>query len=669
MLGREIVDASRVTTFADEGGRVDQEVVLAARGLTRHQVIEAVDVTVHRGEVVGLAGLLGSGRSSTAKAIYGAQPLDAGTVSMEGREIARGSTRAAIAAGIALIPEDRKAEGVVPDLVRAGQHHADHPAATCRSAACSSAPMSGASRKSSSSGCASRPLDRTRSSPSCRAATSRRCSWRACSPSAPALLILDDPTRGIDVGAKAEIQALVSDLAGQGIGGHPHQLRPRGGRRGLGPPRRAARRRGHRRADRSGRQRGQGRGPAGRAPPPRIRWQRDRWGDGQRCRRSTRTTGSIDWQHWLQDYGVYLGVIALIVSMPPRTPTFLSYPSLRLQLIQVVPVAIVALGLALVIGTRGIDISLGSVMAVAAATMAAFLWMGPIPAIVVALIAGSVLGLVNGTLVAHVGIQPIVATLGMLVAGRGIALVIAEGRLTEIFDPFLGSLGSGSVPVPYVETIEPLPGSPRACRSCSSSRSSSPSSSPSSSAGRPSGATSWPPVATRPLPDSRACRSSARWWRSTSSLPSLAAIAGRHRRRPARGGGSSFLGNLIELSAISAVVVGGTPFSGGKVRILGTLAGRAASCSSSKPRSSATTCPTRWRGWSRRSSSSGRLHPARARGLMGDATLDAQGPSLPAEAPLPASPPPTGRAIRRDASRQDRRRPSSQAPRSSSSSS
>jgi ribose/xylose/arabinose/galactoside ABC-type transport system permease subunit len=163
---------------------------------------------------------------------------------------------------------------------------------------------------------------------------------------------------------------------------------------------------------------------------------------------------NIEWQKLLANYGVYVGVIALVVFNTAQNPNFLSYFNIRLQLIQVVPVAIVALGLALVIGTRGIDISLGSVMAVSAATLAAFLFLGPIPAIIAALIAGSLLGLVNGTLVAHVGIQPIVATLGMLVAGRGIALVIAEGRLTEIFDSFLGSLGAGGLPIPYVENIE-----------------------------------------------------------------------------------------------------------------------------------------------------------------------------------------------------------------------
>src|SRR5688572_25999202 len=169
-----------------------------------------------------------------------------------------------------------------------------------------------------------------------------------------------------------------------------------------------------------------------------------------------RTGRDIDWQRFLQDYGVYIGVIALVVINTAQNPNFLTYLNIRLQLVQVVPVAIVSLGLALVIGTRGIDISLGSVMAVSAATVAAFLYLGPIPAMIAGLAAGAILGAVNGTLIARVGIQPIVATLGMLVAGRGIALLIAEGRLTEIFDPVLASLGSGAIPLPFVDGVDLL---------------------------------------------------------------------------------------------------------------------------------------------------------------------------------------------------------------------
>jgi ribose transport system permease protein len=274
-----------------------------------------------------------------------------------------------------------------------------------------------------------------------------------------------------------------------------------------------------------------------------------------------------------QDYGVYIGVAALILFNTAQNPNFLAYVNIRLQLVQVVPVAIVALGLALVIGTRGIDISLGSVMAVAAATLAAFLHLGPIPAIAAALLAGALLGVVNGTLVAHVGIQPIVATLGVLVAGRGIALVIAEGKLTEIFDPLLGSLGSGTLPMPFLEGVDVVrpfaSGVPfvllitivLAIAIAITVRR--------TTFGRHVLATGGNPTAARlsGVPVKRTLVSVY----VVSAL--LAATAGVLQTARTAAADPSFLGNLIELSAISAVVVGGTPFSGGRVRILGTLAG------------------------------------------------------------------------------------------------
>lgn len=288
---------------------------------------------------------------------------------------------------------------------------------------------------------------------------------------------------------------------------------------------------------------------------------------------AARLRRSIDWTRVFQDYGVYIGVAALILFNTAQNPNFLAYVNIRLQLVQVVPVAIVALGLALVIGTRGIDISLGSIMAVAAATLAAFLHLGPIPAILAALTAGAVLGLVNGTLVAHVGIQPIVATLGVLVAGRGIALVIAEGRLTEIFDPFMGSLGSGTLAMPFlgdIELVRPYAsGIPfvllitvvLAVTVAFVVRR--------TTFGRHILATGGNPTAAR-LSGVPVKRTLVAVY-VVSAL--LAATAGVIQTARTAAADPSFLGNLIELSAISAVVVGGTPFSGGRVRILGTLAG------------------------------------------------------------------------------------------------
>ena len=216
MLGREMVDASRVTSFGGEAARADREVVLAADGLSRRHVIDDVDVTVHVGEVVGLAGLLGSGRSSTAKAIFGAEALDSGTVSMEGLPVRPGSTRAAIAAGIALIPEDRKAEGVVPTLsVQDNITLTILPKLAKR----------GVLINTDERRIAEEFIERLRiktSGPDQKLSelsggNQQKVLLARMLASAPKLLILDDPTRGIDVGAKAEIQSLVSNLAGEGL--------------------------------------------------------------------------------------------------------------------------------------------------------------------------------------------------------------------------------------------------------------------------------------------------------------------------------------------------------------------------------------------------------------------------------------------------------------------
>ena len=109
---------------------------------------------------------------------------------------------------------------------------------------------------------------------------------------------------------------------------------------------------------------------------------------------------------------------------------------------QVTPVVIVALGMAVVVATAGIDLSVGAIMALSAATLAATLDHGAWIAMASPCVAGMLAGLFNGVLVGVVRIQPIVATLGLFIAGRGLALMIADGRLTEIFDPTIRSIGT-----------------------------------------------------------------------------------------------------------------------------------------------------------------------------------------------------------------------------------
>lgn len=261
----------------------------------------------------------------------------------------------------------------------------------------------------------------------------------------------------------------------------------------------------------------------------------------------------------LQRYGVYVAIALLLVVNLAFTPDFVSVDNLRTQLVQVVPVLVVALGMALVIGTEGIDLSVGGVMAVAAAVLPLYVGYGFWVSAVVALLAGVLIGLVNGTLIAFVGVQPIVATLALMVAGRGIALLIAHEQLVPVVDPTALELGRGSLlgTLPWsvliaallVAVVGVLVGRTtfgKQVLAIGGNRRAS------ELAGLP------------------VTRNLLVVYMLSAALAGCAGILST-----ARLGASvpSTLGNLIELSAITAVVVGGTPLSGGMIRIGGTVAG------------------------------------------------------------------------------------------------
>src|SRR5260221_8236714 len=121
------------------------------------------------------------------------------------------------------------------------------------------------------------------------------------------------------------------------------------------------------------------------------------------------------------------------------------------------PVALLSLGMVLVIATRGIDLSVGAVMAIAGAIAASLVDAHSVPvALGAALGVGLLCGLWNGFLVAVLRIQPIVATLILMVAGRGIAQLITEGRIVTFSSPSLAWFGNGSVvgiPTPVAITL------------------------------------------------------------------------------------------------------------------------------------------------------------------------------------------------------------------------
>ncbi|MBB5136593.1 ribose transport system ATP-binding protein [Thermocatellispora tengchongensis] len=220
MLGRDVgeVRSGGLTRFSRDRGRaVTAEPVVEARGLKRRHVLQDVSVSVRPGEVVGLGGLLGAGRSETAKAIIGALPLDSGQVIVAGSPLRRRTTAGAIKAGISLLPEDRKAEGIIPTLsVRENIALAALPA-LARAGVVSDARidqvvdtfMKRLRIKASS------PHQKVSELSGGNQQKVLLARWLAMQPK---VLILDEPTRGIDVGAKAEVQALIDELAEAGLG-------------------------------------------------------------------------------------------------------------------------------------------------------------------------------------------------------------------------------------------------------------------------------------------------------------------------------------------------------------------------------------------------------------------------------------------------------------------
>jgi monosaccharide-transporting ATPase len=216
MLGRTITDLDQVSKAKLTGEKVEkQESMLEAKGLGLAGALDAFDLELNANEVVGIAGLLGSGRTEMANLLFGIDTPDTGSLKVKGKKIDRFSPLGSLENGIALCPEDRKDEGVVGDLTireniilalqaRYGwfkyisiqqqneitQKYIQLLGITTPSSEQLVKNLSGGNQQ--------------------KVILAR---WLATNPQ---VLILDEPTRGIDVGAKAEIQRLVLKLAEEG---------------------------------------------------------------------------------------------------------------------------------------------------------------------------------------------------------------------------------------------------------------------------------------------------------------------------------------------------------------------------------------------------------------------------------------------------------------------
>ena len=213
MMGKDFDDLASIKTNEDEA--VSDELVIEAKGLSHARKIKPFDLDIHKGEVIGLTGLLGSGRSELARTIYGADKNQTGELKFKGKSVKINAPIDAMRLGMGLLPDDRKAEGIVEDLsvreniilamqslagvvkripmdkqIKITKQYIDLLGIKTPSTETLVKQLSGGNQQ--------------------KVIIAR---WLATNPE---FLILDEPTRGIDVGTKTEIQKLVRQLADEG---------------------------------------------------------------------------------------------------------------------------------------------------------------------------------------------------------------------------------------------------------------------------------------------------------------------------------------------------------------------------------------------------------------------------------------------------------------------
>ena len=215
MLGKELGDISDIKKASDEGVDMSSVPVLEAEQLASTAGIKPFDFSIHKGEVNGFTGLLGSGRSECVRAIFGADRTSGGTVKMDGKPVKIHKPLDAMKLGIGYLPEDRKLDGIVGDLsVR------DNIILALQVMKGFFKPFSRAQAEAFADEYIKKLEIKTASSDtpinSLSGGNQQKCIVARWLLTNPVYLILDEPTRGIDVGTKTEIQKLVLQLAGEG---------------------------------------------------------------------------------------------------------------------------------------------------------------------------------------------------------------------------------------------------------------------------------------------------------------------------------------------------------------------------------------------------------------------------------------------------------------------
>ncbi len=433
MVGRAPLEGNPQPTGKEPGGSTG-EVRLQAKGLRRAGAFEDVSLSLRAGEIVALAGLIGAGRSEVARAMFGLQPLDDGELEVNGSSGPR-SPSDAIRLGMAYLPEDRQHEGLhLPLSVRENLTQT-----TLRSLSSAGWIRGAAERRQ-----AQREVSRlgvkapTLESPvqSLSGGNQQKVLFGKWLASEPTVLLLDEPTRGVDVGAKAEIHTLIREQAERGaavllISSELPEVLALADRVVV---------------MRQGRIAGElSRATANESAILELALPKEERQDWEVAAR----------RGLPREFGVLFLLGLMLVTAALANPSFLALENLRDMLVKVAPAMIVASGLTFVILAREIDISVGSLMGLCAATLGLVsssdrvggpAWLG----VLLCLGVGVAGGLVNGLLTAVGRIPSIIVTLATLTLFSGVTELLLGGKWIQNLTGGLRAFGTGGLgPIPY----------------------------------------------------------------------------------------------------------------------------------------------------------------------------------------------------------------------------
>ena len=455
MVGRDL------SSLYERAGGQPGETLLEVDGLTLGGRFHDISFQLRTGEIVGLAGLVGAGRTEVAEGIFGARRIDSGTLRVGGKNVRINSPRDAIGNGIAYAPEDRQLNGLLlPMSIASNTSLADLAAF-----ATAGVIRSGRERLAAEGWVeklSTRLRDVNQSAQELSGGNQQKVVLSKWLQTDPKILIVDEPTRGIDIGAKAEVHHILCELARQGrailmissdlpevLAMSDRVLVMREGRIAAEFAREEATEE-NVMAAATGTASAHTRTGAG-APPV---------GTESRSTGSMGPPPSLRLFSRFREAGILAFVVLVFVIASVLEPRFCSLENLRSVAMYIPLIVIVAMGQLMVMVSRNIDLSVGSMLGLSA-MVAGGIFVShpgfPLPlAALVAVATGTLLGAFNGLLVAYLRVPAIIATLGTFTAYRGLIYIWSGGRQIDpdkLPQSLIDLSNQGPLGVPWILVI------------------------------------------------------------------------------------------------------------------------------------------------------------------------------------------------------------------------